>query len=122
MAIIDYKRNGHPAFDDIVSYLLGIVSLTLTFEIYRSKSPGVYSENDRMSLTSKQLEKNLILYPEQMLNNFFIDGRWPDIFKYEFEDVKFENEPPAKLPLAHLDLPLLSFSQTLILNFYEKIA
>lgn len=120
MPKLKLEKDKNASFDYISSYVLSFVSLTLTFEVYGSSSPGIYLENHTISLTSKQQEKGIIFYPYDILNKFFINGTWPDSLYYEIKDEKFETQPPPRLPLGHLEKPLFGFSQSVISNFYEN--
>ena len=117
---MEIKKSIHKCFDDIASYIIALVSITSTLVFFKSENPSKYQKNDNIKLTSKQKETNLIIYPHDLLDKFFNQLKWPTKIKYEIEDVDFNEKPPKKLPMGILEKPMFGFSQSLIVNFYEK--
>jgi len=56
-------RSRDKYFDDLANYLITLVSLTLTAELYASGKAGRYGSNHYVQLDAKQLGKRLLFYP-----------------------------------------------------------
>jgi len=117
---MEIKKSIHKGFDDIASYIIALVSITSTLVFFKSENPSKYQKNDNIKLTSKQKEANLIIYPHDLLDKFFNQLKWPTKIKYEIENVEINKNPPIKLPMGILEKPMFGFSQSLIVNFYER--
>lgn len=111
-------RKTHKFFDDLINYLFTMISVTLTFELYISGKAGIYKEKHGVSLTAKQLNKDLYFYPANCLNQFFRNAQWPN--QLEFEEKLIDPVPPYQtLPLSIFEKPSFSFLISMFINFYE---
>jgi hypothetical protein len=82
-------RSRDKYFDDLANYLITLVSLTLTQELYASGQAGRYGPNHRVQLDAKQAAKRLIFYPYTLLEDMFVD-KWPDRLILREEPVEID--------------------------------
>ena len=111
------KRSDNLYFDDLATYIIFIVATTLTIEIYQSEA-APYKENHKLKFDAKQVPRRLIIYPFTLLNDFFINHKWPQELRIEEVDRELPPES-AKLGLGMLE-KIFSMYSSAFANYYEK--
>ena len=115
--MLELQRERDRCFDYVVNYVISLVSLTLTAELYASGTAGRYAPRHQVSLDAKQLNKRLLLYPHVALDDIF-QLRWPSVLAFDEEPI--EIPPSAILELGALERPLLALEQAMIVNYFER--
>ncbi len=115
---MEIRRSQHNYFDDIVNYLITLISVTLTAELYIRGSAGKYLSNHTLGLQTKQTGRWLRFYPYTLLDDFF-RSKWPTTLSFEEEEARI---PPADavLKLGMFEKPLLELTQLMFVNYFER--
>jgi hypothetical protein len=124
---MEITRSHNKCFDDIANYLITMISLTLTTELYVQGYASRYAPNHRVVLDAKQAGKRLIISPHTLLNEVFA-GRWPTTLVVNEEPVPVSDadEKPVQIltsanhPLGVFARPLYAFGQSMFVNYFER--
>ncbi len=114
---MELKRSQNNYFDDIANYLITLISITLTAELYIKGAADIYSPNHTVQLDAKQAGKRLSFYPYTLLNDIF-KLKWPTTLLFEEKDVTID--PNAVLNLGPLEKPMYAFEQSMFVNYFER--
>ena len=79
---MELRKSQHNYFDDVANYLIALISLTLTAELYIRGAAGKYSPNHTVQLDAKQAGKRLRFYPYTLLDDIF-QLKWPTTLSFE---------------------------------------
>ena len=114
---MELRRSQHNYFDDVANYLITLISLTLTAELYIKGAAGKYSSNHAVQLDAKQAGKRLRFYPYTLLDDIF-QLKWPTTLSFEERNVTID--PNAVLNLGALERPLYAFAQSMFVNYFGR--
>jgi len=114
---MELKRSRQNYFDDVANYLITLISLSLTAELYIKGTAGKYSPNHIVQLDAKQAGKRLRFYTYTLLNDIF-QLKWPTTLSFEEKNVTID--PKAVLNLGALERPLYAFAQSMFVNYFER--
>jgi len=109
--------NTHKCFDDIAIYLISLVSLALTGEIYVTGKASKYGLDHVASMDGKAIGKRLTFYPSTVLDPFY-KQKWPSQLRFDVKPVTI----PANqnLPLGVFEKPLYAIGQSMFINYFER--
>jgi hypothetical protein len=113
---MEITRSSDKCFDDIANYLITMISLTLTTELYVQGYASKYAPNHRVRLDAKQVGKGLIIYPHELLDEVHAD-RWPTRLGVEEEPVQIPAS--ATLRLGIFEIQFLAIERSMFLNYFE---
>jgi len=111
------ERDRHGFFDDLANYLICLVSLTLTFELYITGKSEIYAPDHTLIVDGKHSGISLIFYPTSLLDPFF-GGTWPTQLRLEAQPVTVPAD--AKLSLGILERPVHAFAQEMLVTYFER--
>jgi hypothetical protein len=114
--IIDRVR--HKFFDELVAYLICLISTTLTHELYLRGRAGKYTSGHAIQFSAKQVGKNIVFYPASVLERFFNFVEWPTQLTFNEQHVIIPSH--ARLRLQTYEKPSFSLLLSMFVNFYEK--
>ena len=114
---MEITRARDKCFDDIANYLITMISLTLTTELYRAGHASRYAPNHQARLDAKQVGKGLIIYPYTLLDEVFA-SRWPTTLSMYEEPV--EVPASAIFSLGVFERPLVALEQSMFVNYFER--
>ena len=115
---MEITRSRNKCFDDIASYLPGLIYLTLGIELSKQGSADPYAPNHAVGLSAKQVGKKLVIYPHTLLNEAFT-GRGsttPLIMDEEPDPVPVS----AILKFGPLEKPFLALEQSMFIGYFER--
>ena len=84
---MEITRSRDKCFDDIANYLITMISLTLTTELYVQGYASRYTPNHRVVLDAKQVGKRTIISPHTLLDEVHAN-RWPMTLVVEEEPIQ----------------------------------
>ena len=113
---MEITRVRDKCFDDIANYLITMISLTLTTELYVQGYASRYAPNHQARLDAKQVGKGLIIYPYQLLDEVHAN-RWPTRLSVEEEPVQIPAS--ATLNLGIFEIQFLAIERSMFLNYFE---
>ncbi len=114
---MEITRSRDKCFDDIANYLITMISLTLTTELYVQGYASRYAPNHRVMLDAKQAGKRLIIYPHTLLDEVFA-AKWPTTLVADEELAPVPAS--AILSLGVLERPLYALEQSMVVNYFER--
>jgi hypothetical protein len=114
---MEITRARDKCFNDIANYLITMISLTLTTELYRAGYASRYAPHHQVRLDAKQVGKGLIIYPHTLLDEVHAN-RWPTNLVMEEEPVLIPASVPLKLGI--FERPLVALGQSMIVNYFER--
>ena len=114
---MEITQSRDKCFDDIANYLITMISLTLTAELYVQGYASRYAPNHQVRLDAKQVGKGLILYPYTLLDQVFA-SRWPTTLVVDEEPVQIPAS--AIFNLGVFERPLVALGQSMIINYFER--
>jgi hypothetical protein len=114
---MEITQSRDKCFDDIVNYLLTMIPLTLTAELYTQGFASRYAPNHQAGFDAKQVGKRLIIYPYTLLGEVF-PSSWPTTLSMHEEPVQISASAP--LNLGVFEKPLVALGQSMIVNYFER--
>lgn len=115
---MEITRSEYNFFDDLANYLIMIVTISLTAEVYIAGKADKYKTNDSISLDGKQVGKRLSFYPSSLLEELY-KLKWPDTFRF-VEETKDDIPPDAILKLGPLEKPMQTIEKSMFINYFER--
>ncbi|SRR5579885_1703902 len=108
----------HRYFDDVANYLICMISLTLTHELYIAGTARRYASNHMVQIDGKQVGRRIKFYPSSLLDQFFDNLVWPQQIQFDEEPVTIDSS--ARLTLSVYERPLYAFAQAMFVNYFER--
>jgi hypothetical protein len=115
---MEITQSRDKCFDDIVNYLITLLPLTLTAELYAQGFASRYAPNHQAGFDARQVGKRLIIYPYTLLGEVF-PSRWPTTLSMHEEPVSISATAPP-LNLGIFERPLVAPGQSMIVNYFER--
>jgi hypothetical protein len=116
---MEITRSRNKCFDDIANYLITMISLTLTVELYRQGHADRYAPNHQVKLDAKQVSKRLVISPHTLLDEVYA-GRWPTTLVLVVDEELVEVPASASLGLGAFARPFYAFEQSMVVNYFER--
>jgi hypothetical protein len=113
---MEITRSRDKCFDDIANYLITMISLTLTTELYVQGYASRYAPNHRVVLDAKQVGKRLIISPHALFDEVHAD-RWPTALVVQEEPVQIPTY--ASLNLGIFERQFLALERSMFINYFE---
>jgi hypothetical protein len=114
---MEITRSRNKCFDDIANYLITMISLTLTTELYVQGYASRYAPDHRVALDAKQVGKRLIIYPYGLLNEVHAN-RWPMTLVVEEEPIQIPAS--AILNLGIFERQFLALERSMFVSYFER--
>jgi hypothetical protein len=113
---MEITRSRDKCFDDVANYLITMIALTLTTELYVQGYASRYAPNDRAILETKQVGKRLVIYPHTLLDEMYAN-RWPTRLIVEEEPIQIPTS--ATLNLGIFERQFLALERSMFINYFE---
>ena len=114
---MEITRSRDRCFDDIANYLITMISLALTAELYVAGHAARYAPNHRAKLDAKQVGKGLVIYTHTLLDEGFA-YRWPT--KLVVDEKPVQVPASAILNLGVLERPFYALERSMFVNYFER--
>jgi len=114
---MEITRSRDKCFDDIANYLITMISLTLTTELYVQGYASRYAPNHRVVLDAKQVGKRMIISPHTLLDEVHAN-RWPMTLVVEEELIQIPAS--AILNLGIFERQFLALERSMFVSYFER--